>query len=104
MECSFDTTDQRTAIGRQQSHREPRMVRRRGYAGKTSAGVGRRLLAHLASLAVARGCGRLEWQVLDWNEPAIGFYRKLGARPLDEWTVYRLTGDALTALAGSVDT
>jgi GNAT superfamily N-acetyltransferase len=62
-------------------------------------GLGRRLLGWLASLAVARGCGRLEWAVLDWNEPSIGFYRGLGAVPLDEWTVFRLTGEALEALA-----
>ncbi len=63
-------------------------------------GIGRALLAHMAKLAVARGCRRLEWAVLDWNEPAIGFYQKLGARALDEWTTYRLTGDALARLAG----
>jgi GNAT superfamily N-acetyltransferase len=68
---------------------EPRW-RRRGY--------GRALLAHLAKIAVARGYGRLEWSVLDWNAPAIAFYKALGARPLDEWTVFRLTGDALTGL------
>ena len=62
-------------------------------------GVGRALLAHLARLAVERGCGRLEWSVLDWNEPAIGLYRSLGAEPMDEWTVYRVTGAALTRLA-----
>ncbi|HEY4210887.1 MAG TPA: GNAT family N-acetyltransferase [Steroidobacteraceae bacterium] len=62
-------------------------------------GVGRRLLEWLAALAVERGCGRLEWAVLDWNAPSIGFYRSLGATPLDEWTVFRLTGDALTSLA-----
>ncbi len=50
---------------------------------------------------VARGGGRLEWAVLDWNAPAIGFYRALGAEPLDEWTVFRLTGPALDALAGT---
>lgn len=66
------------------------------------AGVGRRLLAELARLAVERGCHRLEWSVLDWNEPAIGFYRRLGAVAMDEWTVFRLTGDALGALAGEV--
>ena len=65
------------------------------------SGLGRRLLAHLATLAVTRGCGRLEWSVLDWNEPAIGFYKKLGARPMDEWTIFRVTGDALNRLAGS---
>lgn len=62
-------------------------------------GVGRRLLGELARLAVARGCGRLEWSVLDWNESAIGFYRSLGAVAQDEWTVYRVTGDALLRLA-----
>jgi len=62
-------------------------------------GVGRRLLARLAALARERGCGRMEWSVLNWNEPAIRFYRSLGARPLEEWQVYRLTGEALEALA-----
>ena len=62
-------------------------------------GVGRALLRHLARLAVERECGRLEWWVLDWIEPALRFYRSLGARPMDDWTVYRLTGDALRRLA-----
>ena len=62
-------------------------------------GVGRALLSHLAALAVERGCGRLEWSVLDWNEPALRFYRSLHAVPMDEWTVQRLTGAALEALA-----
>jgi GNAT superfamily N-acetyltransferase len=62
-------------------------------------GIGKALLVHLAGIAVARGCGRMEWSVLDWNEPAIGFYKSLGAVPMDEWTVFRLTGDALIALA-----
>lgn len=62
-------------------------------------GIGRALLAHLARLAVTRGCGRLEWYVLDWNAPAIGFYGRLGAVALDEWTTNRLSGDALTALS-----
>ena len=66
-------------------------------------GYGRRLLAHLAMLAVERDCGRLEWSVLDWNTPAIGFYRKLGAVPMDEWTVFRLTGDALRDLGAVRD-
>jgi GNAT superfamily N-acetyltransferase len=61
-------------------------------------GVGRALLAHLAHLALERGCGRLEWAVLNWNQDAIRFYERLGARPNSEWTVYRLTGEALTAL------
>jgi GNAT superfamily N-acetyltransferase len=64
-------------------------------------GVGRALLAHLARLAVERGCGRVEWAVLDWNAPAIGFYESLGAEPNSEWTVYRLAGEPLAALAGS---
>jgi GNAT superfamily N-acetyltransferase len=62
-------------------------------------GVGRALLQHLAQIAVARGCGRMEWSVLNWNEPAIRFYRSLGARPMDEWTVYRLTGSTLREVA-----
>jgi|EndMetStandDraft_9_1072997.scaffolds.fasta_scaffold46253_3 GNAT superfamily N-acetyltransferase len=62
-------------------------------------GVGRALLAHLARVAVERRCGRVEWAVLNWNEPAIRFYRSVGATPNDEWTVYRLTGAPLTALA-----
>ena len=62
-------------------------------------GFGRRLLVHLARIAVDRGCGRFEWSVLDWNEPAIAAYRRAGATPLDDWTVYRLTGDALERLA-----
>jgi GNAT superfamily N-acetyltransferase len=61
-------------------------------------GVGRAVLAHLAHLAVERGCGRLEWAVLNWNQEAIRFYERLGARPNSEWTVYRLTGEALNAL------
>jgi GNAT superfamily N-acetyltransferase len=64
-------------------------------------GVGRALLQHLARVARERGCGRLEWSVLDWNEPAIGFYRRLGARANDGWAVYRLDGDALERLAES---
>jgi GNAT superfamily N-acetyltransferase len=63
------------------------------------SGIGRMLLAHLARLAVERGCGRLEWAVLDWNREAIKFYERLGARPNSEWTVYRLTGEALSGLA-----
>jgi GNAT superfamily N-acetyltransferase len=62
-------------------------------------GIGRVLLERLATIALERGCGRFEWTVLDWNEPAIGFYRKLGAIPLDDWTVFRVTGDALKRLA-----
>jgi GNAT superfamily N-acetyltransferase len=62
-------------------------------------GFGKSLLAYLASLAVDRGCGRLEWWVLDWNKPAIDFYQSLGAQPMQDWTVNRITGKALTDLA-----
>jgi GNAT superfamily N-acetyltransferase len=62
-------------------------------------GIGRALLTRVAELAVARGCGRLEWSVLDWNTPARDFYRRLGATALEEWTIHRLTGDALRELA-----
>lgn len=61
-------------------------------------GVGRALLKELARIAVERDCGRLEWAVLDWNRDAIGFYERLGATPNSEWTVYRLTGEALSEL------
>jgi GNAT superfamily N-acetyltransferase len=64
-------------------------------------GVGKALLMHLAGIAVARGYARFEWSVLDWNEPAIGFYKALGAKPQDEWTVMRVEGDALKALGGN---
>ncbi len=66
-------------------------------------GVGKALLRHLARLAVQRGCARLEWWVLDWNEPAIGFYKRLGAVPMDDWTVYRVSGPALARLAEKSD-
>jgi GNAT superfamily N-acetyltransferase len=66
-------------------------------------GLGKALLAHLAKLAVERGCGRLEWSVLDWNEPSIGLYRSLGARLMEEWTMCRVSGDALAKLAGAAD-
>ncbi len=62
-------------------------------------GYGKAILKKLASIAVERGCGRLEWWCLDWNKPSIDFYLSLGARPMDEWTVYRLTGDTLKKLA-----
>ena len=64
-----------------------------------SRGVGRALLQHLAKVALERNCGRLEWSVLDWNESAIGFYKSLGAEPLDDWTIFRVKGDALKRLA-----
>ena len=66
------------------------------YRGK---GIGKALLKAIGALAVQRNCGRVEWSVLDWNEPSIGFYKSLGAVPMDEGTMYRVTGDALQALA-----
>jgi GNAT superfamily N-acetyltransferase len=66
-------------------------------------GFGRALITHLAKLAVERGCGRLEWTVLDWNEPAIGFYKSLGAKLMDGWSIFRVTGDALQDLASRSD-
>ena len=63
-------------------------------------GYGRALFRRLAAVAAERGCGRLEWWCLDWNAPSIGFYKSLGAEAMEDWTVYRLTGDALASLAG----
>jgi GNAT superfamily N-acetyltransferase len=68
---------------------------------KRGKGYGRALLVDLAKIARDRGCGRMEWAVLNWNEPAIKFYRALGAKPLDEWTVFRLTRDGIARLAQS---
>lgn len=65
------------------------------------SGAGKMLLKHLAKIAVDNGCGRFEWNVLDWNEPAINFYKSLGAKPKDEWIGYQLTGSKLTELAES---
>jgi GNAT superfamily N-acetyltransferase len=62
-------------------------------------GVGKRLLRQVAQIAIDRGCGRLEWSVLDWNEPALELYRAMGAEPMSEWTTQRLSGDAITKLA-----
>jgi GNAT superfamily N-acetyltransferase len=62
-------------------------------------GIGRKLLTKVAGIAQSRNCGRLEWSVLDWNEPAIRFYKKLGAVPLDDWTIFRVTGDSLKKIA-----
>jgi len=64
-------------------------------------GYGRKLLVHLARIARDRRCGRMEWAVLDWNEPAIGFYRSLGAQPMNEWTVFRLTTEAISKLGAN---
>lgn len=67
-------------------------------------GIGRALLAHLAAIAVARGCGRMEWAVLDWNEMALRVYRAVGATPMTEWTVQRLSGEPLARLAATANT
>ncbi len=67
------------------------------YRGR---GCGKALLTKLAQITVERGCGRLEWSCLDWNKPSIDFYLSLGAKPMDEWTVYRLTGETLHKMAG----
>src|SRR6266403_3586281 len=71
---------------------------------KRGKGYGRALLVELAKIARERGCGRMEWAVLDWNEPAIKFYRALCAKPMDEWTVFRLTRDGIARLADATDT
>ena len=71
---------------------------------KRGKGYGRALLVDLAKIAYERGCGRMEWAVLDWNNPAIKFYRALGAKPMDEWTVFRLTRDGIARLAQSEPT
>jgi GNAT superfamily N-acetyltransferase len=84
-----------TFVGKPGIYLEDLFVRP-GHRGK---GYGKALLVRLAQLAIERDCGRLEWWVLDWNEPAIEFYRSLGARAMDEWTVYRVSGDALDRLA-----
>jgi GNAT superfamily N-acetyltransferase len=83
-----------TFVGRPGIYLEDLFVRPE-HRGK---GYGKALLKRLAEIAVERECGRLEWAVLDWNDPAIGFYRKLGARPNDDWTVFRLAGEALRSL------
>jgi GNAT superfamily N-acetyltransferase len=61
-------------------------------------GIGKALLQRVAAIAVEKGCQRLQWTVLDWNTPAIGFYKKLGAKPMDEWTIFRMDGKALEDL------
>src|SRR5437870_12222030 len=71
---------------------------------KRGKGYGRALLIELAKIARDRGCGRMEWAVLDWNEPAIKFYRSLGAQPMHEWTVFRLTREEIGKLASAADT
>ena len=71
---------------------------------KRGKGYGRALLVELAKIARDRGCGRMEWAVLDWNEPAIKFYRALGAQPMHEWTLFRLTSEEIAKLADAADT
>jgi len=88
-----------TWLGRRGLYLEDLFVRPE-YRGR---GVGQVLMAYLAKLAVERGCGRFEWSVLDWNTPAIDFYRRLGAVGMDEWTVQRVSGESLHALATSFD-
>ncbi len=85
-----------TFLGRGGLYLEDLFVRPE-YRGR---GFGKQILQRLAQIAVERGCGRMEWACLDWNAPSIGFYHSLGAQPMDEWTVYRLTGDTLAAVAG----
>jgi GNAT superfamily N-acetyltransferase len=84
-----------TFLGRQGIYLEDIYVRE----SLRGQGIGKQLLAEVARVAVERRCGRLEWSVLDWNQPAIDFYESLGAEPLSEWIKYRITGDALVALA-----
>lgn len=91
---SFSTFLGRPGIYLEDLYVQPRM---RGN------GIGKALLVHLARLAQQRDCGRLEWSVLDWNAPSIAFYESLGAKPKDEWTVYRVDGEALEKLAENAE-
>ena len=84
-----------TFLGRAGIYLEDLFVRP-GYRGK---GIGKAILRRLAQITVERGCGRLEWACLDWNKPSIDFYLSLDATPMDQWTVYRLTGDTLRRMA-----
>jgi diamine N-acetyltransferase len=84
-----------TFVGRRGIYLEDLFVR----PALRAHGIGKALLAELARIAHEQRCGRVEWAVLNWNEPAIGFYRKIGARPMDEWTVYRLTPPAIETLS-----
>lgn len=84
-----------TFLGRPGIYLEDLFVRKE----QRGNGYGKALLEFLARVAVDRNCGRLEWSVLDWNEPAIKFYKRLGAKPMDDWTVYRVTGEPLEKLA-----
>ena len=84
-----------TFLGRAGLYLEDLYVKKE-YRGQ---GIGKAFLKKLAEIAVERGCGRFEWSCLDWNQPSIDFYLSLGAKPMDEWTVYRVTGETLTELA-----
>ena len=86
-----------TFLGKPGLYLEDLFVKRSGRG----LGVGRAILIRLAKIAVERNCGRLEWSVLDWNEPALAFYKSLGAVPMNDWTIHRVTGDALRSLAES---
>lgn len=86
-----------TFLGRKGLYLEDLYVR----SAARGHGVGAALLRRLAAIALERGCGRFEWAVLDWNEPAIGFYKKLGATAMNDWTIYRLEGASLQRLAGA---
>lgn len=87
-----------TFLGRPGIYLEDLFVKPK-YRGK---GFGKALLVYLAKITKERNCGRLEWSVLDWNEPSIKFYKKLGAKPMDDWTMYRVTGKALENLANAM--
>ena len=89
-----------TFVGRRGLYLEDLFVK----PGLRGRGIGKRLLAELARIAVERNCGRFEWTVLDWNAPSIAFYRSLGARKMEEWQIFRLDGDALTRLAEQAPT
>ncbi len=95
--CAIFFPNYSTWRGRRGLYLEDLVVRER-FRGR---GIGRALLGHVCGLALARGCTRVEWAVLDWNTPAIAFYRSLGAIALDEWTVYRLADRALDRMAGA---
>ena len=90
-------TSYSTVLGRPGIYLEDLFVR----SAWRGTGIGKALLRHIAGIACERNCGRLEWAVLDWNEPAIAFYEQMGAHPVAGWTTYRLTGDALQAMARS---
>lgn len=88
-----------TFLGRPGIYLEDLFVRK-AYRGN---GIGKALLAAVARIALERNCGRLEWAVLDWNAPAIGFYERMGAAAMNEWTTYRVTGEALRAMASRTE-